>query len=50
MNSHRRTKIIVTLGPATDKPGVLQKLLEAGVNVARLNLSHGVAEDHLRRA
>ncbi len=50
MSSHRRTKIIATLGPATDKPGVLQKLLEAGVNVARLNLSHGVAEDHLRRA
>ena len=30
MSSHRRTKIIATLGPATDKPGVLQKLLEAG--------------------
>ena len=50
MSSQRRTKIIATLGPATDKPGVLQKLLEAGVNVARLNLSHGVADDHLRRA
>jgi pyruvate kinase len=50
MQPHRRTKIIATLGPATDKPGVLQKILEAGVNVVRLNLSHGVSEDHLRRA
>lgn len=50
MLQHRRTKIIATLGPATDKPGVLKKILEAGVNVVRLNLSHGVAEDHLRRA
>jgi pyruvate kinase len=50
MKQHRRTKIIATLGPATDKPGMLKKLIEAGMNVARLNLSHGVAEDHLRRA
>ena len=50
MHSHRCTKIIATLGPATEKPGVLQKLLEAGVNVARFNLSHWVADDHLRRA
>ncbi len=50
MKLHRRTKIIATLGPATDKPGMIKKLIEAGVNVARLNLSHGTAEDHLRRA
>jgi pyruvate kinase len=50
MQTHRRTKIIATLGPATDVPGMLQKILEAGVNVARLNLSHGVAADHIRRS
>ena len=48
--THRRTKIIATLGPATDKPDVLQKLFEAGVNVVRFNLSHGKSEDHLARA
>jgi len=48
--SPRRTKIIATLGPATDRPGVLQKIIEAGVNVARLNLSHGTPEDHVARA
>ncbi len=46
----RRTKIIATLGPATDKPGMLAKLLDAGADVVRLNLSHGTAEDQLRRA
>lgn len=46
----RRSKIIATLGPATDKPGALRAVLEAGVDVARLNLSHGTAEDQLRRA
>ncbi len=42
----RRTRIIATLGPATDKPGVLARVLEAGADVVRLNLSHGTAEDH----
>ena len=37
----RRTKIICTLGPATDKPGMVEKLMKAGMNVARLNFSHG---------
>lgn len=37
----RRTKILATLGPATDPPGVLEHLLRAGVNVVRLNFSHG---------
>ena len=46
----RRTKIIATLGPATDAPGMLTRILAEGVDVVRLNLSHGAAEDHLRRA
>lgn len=46
----RRTKIVTTLGPATDKPGVLEQLILAGANVARLNFSHGNAEDHKQRA
>ncbi len=36
----RKTKIIATLGPATDSPEMLGRLLDAGVNVVRLNLSH----------
>jgi pyruvate kinase len=43
------TKIVVTLGPATDAPGVLGQLLAAGVDVFRLNASHGTQEDHKRR-
>ncbi|ANG63196.1 pyruvate kinase [Marinobacterium aestuarii] len=46
----RRTKIVATLGPATDAPGVLEALLCAGVNLVRLNFSHGSADDHRRRA
>src|SRR5690349_8265510 len=46
----RRTKIIATLGPATDAPGALKKLIAEGVNVVRLNLSHGSAADHRQRA
>ena len=46
----RRTKIIATLGPATDAPGMLKKILAEGVDVVRLNMSHGKAEDHARRA
>ena len=46
----RRTKIIATLGPATDAPGALTRLLAEGVDVVRLNLSHGVADDHRQRA
>ena len=49
-SSPRRTKIIATLGPATDRPGMLRRILEEGVDVVRLNLSHGAAEDHSRRA
>lgn len=46
----RRTKIVTTLGPATDDPKVLEALIQAGANVVRLNFSHGSAEDHLKRA
>ena len=46
----RRTKIVATLGPATDAPGVLEALLEVGVDVVRLNLSHGTHDDHRQRA
>lgn len=45
----RRTKIVATLGPASDLPGVLEAMLKAGVDVVRLNFSHGSADDHRRR-
>ncbi len=45
----RKTKIICTLGPATDREGVLEKLIITGMNVARLNFSHGSYEEHSRR-
>jgi pyruvate kinase len=47
---HRRTRIVATLGPATDRPGVLEKMLEAGLDVARINFSHGTAENHHARS
>ncbi len=46
----RRTKILATLGPATDAPGVLDDLFRAGVNVVRLNFSHGDPSGQARRA
>ncbi|MGH9193179.1 MAG: pyruvate kinase [Acidimicrobiales bacterium] len=45
----RRTKIVATLGPACDPPGVLDALLDAGVDVVRLGLAHGTADEHCRR-
>lgn len=45
----RLTKLVATLGPACDAPEVLKALLEAGVDVARLNLSHGTREEHVAR-
>jgi pyruvate kinase len=49
-NMLRRTKIVATLGPASDQEDVLEQLLLAGVNVVRLNFSHGAPEDHKGRA
>jgi pyruvate kinase len=46
----RRTKILATLGPATDAPGVLDALLRAGVDVVRLNFSHGDPSGQVARA
>ncbi|MCU0703715.1 MAG: pyruvate kinase [Fimbriiglobus sp.] len=48
--TRRRTKIVATLGPAVDSPDVLDAVLRAGVDVARINFSHGSAEEHLARA
>jgi pyruvate kinase len=45
----RRTKIVATLGPATDNPAVLTDMVRAGVDVVRLNFSHGTVADHARR-
>ena len=46
----RHTKIVATLGPASSDPAVLEKLIRAGVDVVRLNFSHGKAEDHITLA
>ena len=45
----RRTKIVATLGPATDVPGVLEDVIRRGADVVRLNFSHGIAADHEKR-
>ena len=45
----RRTKIVATLGPATDDPAILTDIVRAGVDVVRLNFSHGAVADHARR-
>lgn len=46
----RGTKIVTTLGPATDRDNNLEKIIAAGANVVRMNFSHGTAEDHILRA
>lgn len=46
----RHTKIVATLGPASSSPEVLERLVEAGVDVVRMNFSHGTADDHKGRA
>ena len=46
---HRRTKIIATLGPATDDEQVMASLIDAGIDLVRLNFSHGTIEEHKRR-
>ena len=45
----RKTKIVCTMGPSTDKPGILRQLLENGMDVARFNFSHGDYEEHKGR-
>jgi pyruvate kinase len=46
----RRTKIVATIGPASREPEVLVRMIDAGVDVARLNFSHGSAEEHAETA
>jgi pyruvate kinase len=45
----KKTKIVCTVGPSTDKPGILQALIKGGMDVARFNFSHGSHADHARR-
>jgi len=46
----RATKIVATLGPASNSPEILERMIRAGVDVVRLNFSHGKAQDHIDRA
>ena len=50
MATRRATKIVATLGPASSDPQLLEAMIRAGVNVVRLNFSHGKAQDHIDRA
>jgi pyruvate kinase len=50
MQTRRATKIVATLGPSCNEPGILEEMLKAGVNVVRLNFSHGKAQDHIDMA
>lgn len=45
----RRTKIVATMGPATDTPETVERMIRAGVDVVRMNFSHGEVKDHIRR-
>lgn len=45
----RKTKIVCTLGPATDGEGMLREMMLAGMNVARFNFSHGTHDEHRAR-
>ena len=50
LSPRRATKIVATLGPASSEVGLLERMIQAGVNVVRLNFSHGSAQDHVDRA
>ncbi|RKP49505.1 pyruvate kinase [Trinickia fusca] len=47
---HRATKIVATIGPASSSPDILLQMMQAGLDVVRLNFSHGTADDHRQRA
>ncbi|MFC1870278.1 pyruvate kinase, partial [Chloroflexota bacterium] len=47
-SSGRRTKIVCTIGPASGRAALIERLIKAGMNVARLNLSHGTYGEHSR--
>ena len=49
MADMRKTKIVCTIGPASESPEMLEQLIKAGMNVARLNFSHGSQEEHAVR-
>ena len=46
----RATKIVATIGPASSSPEILLQMMQAGLDVVRLNFSHGTADDHRQRA
>jgi pyruvate kinase len=48
VNQFRHSKIVCTIGPASSSPRIVKRLLEAGMNVARLNFSHGTHEEHAK--
>ncbi len=50
LNASRATKIVATLGPASSTPEILERMIRAGVDVVRLNFSHGSGQDHIDRA
>ncbi len=46
---HRKTKVVCTIGPASESSQIIEAMIRAGMNVARLNFSHGTQEEHLRK-